>query len=305
MKIAIIGAGAMGCLYGGYLSKNNKKVYLIDPWIEHVNKINEEGLIIEENTGCVKTYPKAILNSDSIGIADLVIVFVKSTNTERVIKENKTLIGKDTMVLTLQNGYGNVEKINKYVSIENIIFGTTSHGCTRIKSGYIKHGGCGDTHIGIIDKKNKDKLYEIYNILNEAGFKTEICEEPIKIIWNKLVINVGINAITAILNIKNGYLLKNQYALDIMEKAVEEAVKVANAKGFNFNLKHSIKKVKEVAFNTSENESSMLQDILHKRRTEIDTINKSIVEEGKKYLIPTPVNEMLTNLVKALEFKLK
>lgn len=305
MKIAIIGAGSMGCLYGGYLSKNNKKVYLIDPWIEHVNKINEEGLRIEENTVCVKTYPKAILNTDNIGVADLVIVFVKSTDTERVIKENKTLIGNHTMVLTLQNGYGNVEKINKYVSIENIIFGTTSHGCKRVGAGYIKHAGCGQTYIGIINKKNEDKLHEIFNILNEAGFKTEICENPMKIIWSKLVINVGINAITAILNIKNGHLLENQYALDIMEKAVEEAVKVANAKGFNFNLEHSIKKVKEVAFNTGENESSMLQDVLHKRRTEIDTINKAIVEEGKKYLVHTPVNDMLTNLVKALEVKFK
>ncbi|MCR1933429.1 ketopantoate reductase family protein [Clostridium tepidum] len=303
MKIAIIGAGAMGSLYGAYLHNSGEEVYLINRWEEHINVINTEGLIIEEREKKLKFYPKAVTNSRDIGIVDLAIIFVKSTKTEEAILENKNIIGKNTYVLSLQNGYGNGEKIEKYINKDRIIVGTTGEGCTTIKAGYIKHAGSGDTYIGMFSGKEDSILENLENILNYSGFNVHICKDPSQLIWNKLIINVGINAITAILKIKNGELLKQNTAKSIMKNAVIEAVKVANAKGFNFDEEEMIDKVEKVALKTAENKSSMLQDISNNKKTEIEVINGAIVREGIKLNIKTPVNETLTNLIIALENK--
>ncbi len=208
MKIAIVGSGAMGSLYGAYLHKSGEEVYLINKWKEHINTINKVGLVIEEGDKKLKFYPKAVTNSKDISIVDLAIVFVKSTKTEEAILENKNIIGENTYVLTLQNGYGNGEKIEKYINKNRIIVGTTGEGCTTIKAGYIKHAGSGDTYIGMFSGKEDNILKRLENILNNSGFNAHICKDPRELIWDKLIINIGINAITAILGIKNGEILK-------------------------------------------------------------------------------------------------
>ncbi|MGO5066366.1 MULTISPECIES: ketopantoate reductase family protein [unclassified Clostridium] len=303
MKIAIIGAGAMGSLYGAYLHKSGEEVYLINKWKEHINAINKYGLIIEDGNNRLKFHPMAVLDSNNIRIVDLAIVFVKSTKTEEAILENKNIIGEDTYVLSLQNGYGNGEKIEKHINKDRIIVGTTGEGCTTIKAGHIKHAGSGETYIGMFSGKEDSILKKLENILNYSGFNVHICKDPSELIWNKLIINVGINAITAILKIKNGELLKQNTTKSIMQNAVIEAVKVANAKGFNFYKEEMIEKVEKVALKTAENKSSMLQDILNNKKTEIEVINGAIVREGIKFNIKTPINETLTNLIIALENK--
>lgn len=303
MKIAIIGAGAMGSLYGAYLHKSGEEVYLINKWEEHINAINKDGLVIEDGNNRSKFHPMAVLDSNEIGIVDLAIVFVKSTKTEEAILENKNMIGKNTYVLTLQNGYGNGEKIEKYINKDRIVVGTTGEGCTTLKAGHIKHAGSGDTYIGMYSGKENIILKKLENILKYSGFNVHICKDPIELIWNKLIINVGINAITSILKMRNGEILKQNAAKSIMKNAVTEAVMVANAKGFNFDEEEMIKIVEKVALKTAENKSSMLQDVLNNKKTEIEVINGAIVREGIRFNIKTPVNETLTNLIIALENK--
>lgn len=303
MKIAIIGAGAMGSLYGAYLHKSGEEVYLINKWEEHINAINKDGLVIEDGNNRSKFHPMAVLDSNEIGIVDLAIVFVKSTKTEEAILENKNMIGKNTYVLTLQNGYGNGEKIEKYINKDRIVVGTTGEGCTILKAGHIKHAGSGDTYIGMYSGKEDIILKKLENILKYSGFNVHICKDPIELIWNKLIINVGINAITSILKMRNGEILKQNAAKSIMKNAVTEAVMVANAKGFNFDEEEMIKIVEKVALKTAENKSSMLQDVLNNKKTEIEVINGAIVREGIRFNIKTPVNETLTNLIIALENK--
>ncbi len=293
-----------GSLYGGaYLHKSGEEVYLINKWEEHINAINKDGLVIEDGNNRSKFHPMAVLDSNEIGIVDLAIVFVKSTKTEEAILENKNMIGKNTYVLTLQNGYGNGEKIEKYINKDRIVVGTTGEGCTILKAGNIKHAGSGDTYIGMYSGKEDIILKKLENILKHSGFNVHICKDPSELIWNKLIINVGINAITAILKIKNGEILKQNAAKSIMKNAVTEAVMVANAKGFNFDEEEMIKIVEKVALKTAENKSSMLQDVLNNKKTEIEVINGAIVREGIRFNIKTPVNETLTNLIIALENK--
>lgn len=302
LQIAIIGAGAMGSLYGGYLSKINNEVYLVDIWKEHVDKINDKGLIIFEGEEQILTKPKAYTSSKGLDKVDLAIIFVKSIYTEAAIKDNLSIIGENTKVLTLQNGYGNFYDIEKHISKDNIIVGTTSHGATLLGPGIIKHAGEGQTYIGSITEGGDDEvLLEIKRILEKAGFETTASDNVLELIWSKLFVNVGINALTGILEIRNGELLDHEETREILTLAVSEAVQVANGLGMDFDEGKIIENVILVAKNTAENKSSMLQDIINKRKTEIGKINGAVVKEGIKLGIRTPVNKVLTNMIKVKE----
>ncbi len=301
MKIAIIGSGAMGSLYGGYLSKAKNEVYLVDIWKEHIEKINNEGLKILEKDDVLTVNPKGVVDSKEVGKVDLAIVFVKSIATKKALESNSSIFDDNTMVLSLQNGYGNVEDIEKFVKSENIIAGTTSHGATLLGPGKIKHAGKGKTIIGKAKGENDSRLSEIKAALENAGFETDLSDNVMEIIWSKLLVNIGINALTAVLEIENGRLTEWEESEELVALAVREAVKVANNSGLQFNDEEVIEHVLEVAKATAENKSSMFQDILNKRKTEIEKINGAVVKIGKDNGVETPVNETLTNLVKIKE----
>ncbi|WP_317854030.1 2-dehydropantoate 2-reductase [Chakrabartyella piscis] len=300
MKIAILGAGAMGSLYGGYLSKNNE-VWMVDIWQDHVNAINEKGLEIDELDGSVtKVSPKATTNPEEVGVADLAIVFVKSTQTAEALVKNRAIIGSDTIVLTLQNGYGNGEDIMEVVPKEQVIVGTTSHGCTMKGPGHIFHAGVGPTHIGAMsdDQTNAQKVADA---LEAVGFEMDCSDKVLALVWSKVFVNVAINAITALLDIHNGYVNDNAHAAICAELMVREAVTVANAAGMDFNADEVVANALVVAVNTSANRSSMRSDVILKRQTEITKINGAVVKKGKELGIATPYNELITQLILAKE----
>jgi len=276
-------------------------VYLVDIWKEHIEKINNEGLKILEKDDVLTVNPKGVVDSKEVGKVDLAIVFVKSIATKKALESNSSIFDDNTMVLSLQNGYGNVEDIEKFVKSENIIAGTTSHGATLLGPGKIKHAGKGKTIIGKAKGENDSRLSEIKAALENAGFETDLSDNVMEIIWSKLLVNIGINALTAVLEIENGRLTEWEESEELVALAVREAVKVANNSGLQFNDEEVIEHVLEVAKATAENKSSMFQDILNKRKTEIEKINGAVVKIGKDNGVETPVNETLTNLVKIKE----
>lgn len=300
MRIAVLGAGAMGSLYGGILSNANE-VYLVDIWEEHVKEINEHGLIIEEEYGDEVYHPHAVTSISNLPPMELVIIFVKSINTLEVVNKYKNIFTKDTLVLSLQNGYGNLEDIKTVVKEENIIIGTTSHGATILKPGKIIHAGVGCTVLGTVKKEYKRNADKVKDIFLNSKVETQISDDILYLIWNKLIINIGINPLTAILNIKNGKLLDSDYTLYMMKKLVDEAIDVAKSININFDKEEMFEKVKLVAKNTSNNKSSMLQDISKNRKTEIDRINGAVVSLGVKMNIPTPYNEAVRYIIKSKE----
>ena len=302
MKITVLGAGAMGSLFGGFLAEAGHDVWLLDIWKEHVDRIREHGLSIEGVSGeRVITNVHATDTPSNIGQSELVIVFVKSTMTDLAVKESKELIGTDTTLLTLQNGLGNIEKIASVVAKEKIIAGTTAHGATVLGAGSIKHAGQGSTIIGEVDGRHTARLDTIANVLNDANIETRTSDNVVGLIWDKLLVNVGINALTAITRLKNGQLIEFKETEEILEFAVQEAMMVAKAKGIQLSHADPVAHTKKVCKLTAENKASMLQDVLHKRRTEIDMINGAIVREGKKLGLHTPVNKVLTNLVAVIQ----
>ena len=193
-----------------------------------------------------------------------------------------------------------MEILKEIFSDKRVIGGITSEGATSLGEGKIRHAGKGHTTLGP-EKGFGDSLRNIVEILNDAGFSTSSADNVDDLIWGKLIINAGINAIAAITGLKNGRLAENEDILNIMEHAVLEAVSVSKAKNINLPYSEPFEKVLEVCRDTSNNIASMLQDILNKKITEIDFINGAICREGEKLDISTHVNKTLTSLVKAIE----
>lgn len=304
MKIAVLGAGAMGSLYGAYLSRYNE-VYMIDVNRNVVDSINKNGLVIyekEESKDAI--FPiSAVTNSEGLGIMDIIVVFVKNIYTFSAMEKNKNLIGEKTLVLTLQNGAGNDRDLQQFVKKENIIIGTTEHNCANLKPGYISHNSSGVTNIGMIIY-NTNTLNKIYNTFKECDINTVIYKNIQEVIWNKLFINMSLNPITAALQCKAGYLYENKNANEIVRNILSEAVDVAIADGTYFNKDEVIQKVeKHIKEDFYEVITSMNQDVKNKRITEIDHINGAVVRAAKEYGISTPYNEFIVHLLHSIEGK--
>jgi len=300
MKIAVVGAGAMGSLFGGLLTESGADVWLLDIWAEHVKAVNENGLNIEREGKFRSVSVKATTDPNRIGISDIVIIFVKSTNTRQAAKTAKFLMDDSSLILTLQNGMGNADTIAEVIEPARIIAGTTSHGATMLGPGSIRHAGIGPTTIGMWADGGKDKALYIAKFLTEAGIKTEAVDDIQSVIWNKLLVNVGINAITALTGIKNGQLLDLSATQDISRAAVEEAMELARAQGVMIR-EDAVEHVFEIAKATSPNRSSMGQDVDNKRLTEIEAINGFVVREAFKIGLNVPVNKTLTALIETLQ----
>ena len=301
MKIAVIGPGALGSLVAGFLKiKAKEDVWLVDKSAQRAKKIKEDGVKIEGISGNFQAKVSVTADPKEVGVCELVIVCVKSYSTEDACKEIKELVSAETYVMTLQNGIGNVQILNDYFGADRVIAGITNHGSTLLGVGNVRHAGKGDTIIGKSDGKVSSALKNISALLTKASFETKISKDMDSVIWSKLIINVGINALTAITGLKNGALIEYDGTRELLRGAVQEAVKIVKRKRIKLAYDDPIQKVESVCKATQDNISSMLQDVLNKKRTEIEFINGAIVRQGKSSGIPTPVNEVLTNLVKTI-----
>ncbi len=301
MKITIIGSGAMGSLFGALLTESGENVLLLDIWQEHIDAINNKGLGVEVEGATRFVKIRAEYNIDPTNKSDLIIIFVKSTQTSKAAEIAKKLMGDNTLVMTLQNGMGNADTIAEIIDPNKVVAGTTAHGATMIGPGLVRHAGKGPTIIGMWSGKSNTDLENIVNMFNKAGIATEAVNDIKPIVWKKLIINVGINAITALTGIKNGEILDLEETRNLVIQAVNEAVSIAELQGINLpkNMPEQVFKVAEA---TKANRSSMGQDIDNKRQTEIDAINGAIVKLAEASGdIEVPVNKTLTALIKTYQ----
>jgi 2-dehydropantoate 2-reductase len=302
MKISIIGSGAMGSLFGGMLSRARHEVVLYDVFKEHVEAIRRDGLAIEQagSSEVLTVRPAATTDpADTCG-SDVMIVFVKSTATEEASRQFAPLAGPGTIALTLQNGLGNEAILRKHFGAERTAAGVTSHGATFLGPGRIRHAGKGPTHIAMADGSHR-RLVAFATALAQAGFETHVEADVAGLVWSKLVINVGINALTALTGRENGRLLDLEETRSLMAELVAEAVAVAKARGITLTYVDPLATVYDVAKKTGANRSSMLQDFDRNRETEIDFMNGAIVREAAELGIPVPVNAAVARLVKAID----
>jgi 2-dehydropantoate 2-reductase len=297
MKIAVLGAGAMGSLFGGKLAQGGHEVTLISTWAEHVERINREGLVMDGLAGGGRVKVRACLSAAEAGPAELVIVFVKAPQTREAMAGALALVGPETMVLTLQNGLGNVESLVEVVGPGPVMAGTSSHGANLKEPGLVCHAGAGVTALGELSGRLTDRLKNLGRVFEESGLApVTLSDNVLGLIWKKLVINVASNAITALARIRNGQIFDFPETEEISRLAVLEAVEVDRRKGVVFS-DDPVQFTRQVARETGANRSSMLQDISRQRRTEIEVINGAIVREGEALGVPVPVNKVLAGLI--------
>jgi 2-dehydropantoate 2-reductase len=290
----------MGSLFGGLLAEAGAEVWLIDIWEAHVDAVNKSGLEIEREGKTRTVRLRATANPEDVENCDLAIVFVKSTHTGDAALTARKITGQQGLVLTLQNGMGNADRIAQDVDPMNVIAGTTSYGATMLGPGKIRHAGVGLTTIGMWLDGEQEKATKVAAFFSKAGIETEVAADVRSIVWGKLLINVGINAITALTGIKNGELLDLEATKALSRAAVEEAVAVAGAQ--NIDVREDVvAHVLEVARATGANRSSMGQDVDNRRLTEIGAINGVVVKEAERLGVPAPVNRTLTALVETLQ----
>ena len=265
MKTVIMGAGAMGSLFGGLLALSREEVWLVDIREDHIQALVSTGLTVEERGKKQRIPVHATKETASIGKADLILFLVKAYHTEKAVSDALVLQKEETVFLTLQNGLGNEEAICKRVDPRKVILGVTNQGATLLGPGRIRHAGSGKTYIGELDGKVTDRVTRFAQVFARAGIETEVSSNIQSLVWNKLFINIGINAVAAITGLRNGRLLDYPETLRLMEALVSEAVTVARKKGILIEG-NPIEKVKAVAEATRENRCSMGQDFDNRRR---------------------------------------
>ncbi|HOL18807.1 MAG TPA: 2-dehydropantoate 2-reductase [Candidatus Hydrogenedens sp.] len=288
-SVSVVGPGALGCLFAGKLAKAGFRVHLIDHKQDRITRLTKNGIEIHEGDK-IETYHVHITSHIPAG-QDLIIVLVKSYSTASLV------LPQDTIILTLQNGLGNVEILCKKTNAERILAGTTTESATLLEEGKTKHTASGVTVLG---SWTTAPVKIALDILEQAGFKIEITNSPGQVIWEKTVINAGINPLTAILNVPNGALLKIREARELLRELVAEASKVAGTEGYRFS-RSMIEYAEETCELTANNISSMLQDIRNGRKTEIEAISGEIMRRGTSAFLTTPRTRTVYQLVRSLE----
>ena len=301
MRVVIVGAGAMGCLFGFLLHKAGKEVWLLEKYPDLVKQIKKKGITVEGVSGEYHVFPLITSEAEEINHADLIILFVKAFDTHQAILNAKPLVGPSSVVLTLQNGIGNVEEIVRVVAHKQTMAGTTAHGATVIGLGHIRHAGTGETVIGELDGEKTSRLEKVRTFLESAGIVVQTTQDVTGLLWSKLLINVGINPLTGITGLLNGELLDFEETRGIMRRVVNEAKSVVDRKGIRLIYPDHLQKVESVCLATAQNISSMLQDIRNKKKTEIDFISGAILREGKELDFDLPINQALTQLIHLIE----
>ncbi|MBN2059619.1 MAG: 2-dehydropantoate 2-reductase [Deltaproteobacteria bacterium] len=299
IRFLIIGPGAMGCLFAARLRRAGNEVTLLDYKKDRAEEISRKGLFVEGISGDYSVSVPVIYGNISFD-PDFILVCVKSTKTEEAVKSLAPVLPARSFVVTLQNGLGNITVLEKFFGKERVLGGVTAEGATLLGWGRIRHAGKGSTTIGPAGGP-EGPVSQLIDAFNNAGFKTSAANNVEELIWGKLIINVGINALAALTGLRNGRLPDMEWTGWIMEQAVREAESVARAKNIRLPFPDPLDRVIEVCRDTAGNVASMLQDVRNKKITEVAFINGAIVREGDLMGIPTPVNRTLASLVSTIQ----
>jgi 2-dehydropantoate 2-reductase len=300
MQIGIIGAGGMGCLYGGRLAEAGYAVTLLDIWQEHVDAINASGLLLDGIGGERRIPIKATSGAGHLPACDLAIIFVDANSTREAAQIAKRLLSSNGYALTLQNGIGNVEALIEKLGAARAMGGLSYHSAALKGPGHVTHTHAGPTWLGERDGSETPRLKELLQIHAHAGLQPVKVDDITGYIWDKWVLNSAINPISAITGLRQGEIPRTPEAEEFQTRIIDEILAVIAAKGIRLHdpdIKTSIKDQCWKKFN----KPSMQQHVEAGKRTEIDALNGAVVRLAREVGVPVPFNEALTMLIKGLE----
>ncbi|WP_436348548.1 ketopantoate reductase family protein [Natronorubrum sp. FCH18a] len=298
MRIGIVGAGAMGGLFGSKLADAGMDVVLIDTWNEHVSAINEDGLRVRTPDGDRSvTHPTATTDPAEVSSVDVVIITVKTDATVDALEAATPIIDAETIVATFQNGFTAHETIPDRIDTGTFVGGTTRHGARVVEPGMIVHDASAETVVGNSDNGGN----QLAEILTTAGFEMKSTSDIRPYLWDKQFISIGVKPTAALTGHVNGDLVEFDAAAEVLEELVSEADRVREAKGINAITTNPVAMVKAFCRTNPDHVSSALEDVRNHRKTEIEHINGAVARYGEEAGVPTPYNQVVTDLVTAKE----
>jgi 2-dehydropantoate 2-reductase len=305
MKIAVMGAGALGGTFGFLLTDAGFDVTLIDVDQGKIGALRSEGLTLIMPDGSQKTLPvKASTDPAEVGPVDLVQISVKGYHTISAAELCRPMVGPDTYVLSLQNGLKNLRRIADVVGEERVLGGVTAHSAMPLSQTTIKYnGGLGGMYFGRYDGQEDSRVPALVDLFNSAGIEAHLVKGDVRIpIWRKLLANVSCNAVAALTGFTGKQMQQFEPTNQLIRALAKETAEVARAQGLDFaELERPDDFVVKTLDFVGDNKPSMLQDVEAGRRTEIDTLNLAVVERGELYGVDTPLNWMVSILVQAVE----
>jgi len=301
MKIAVVGPGAMGSLFAAMLSRGGHEVWLLDRQPDRARLISRRGVWVSGVTGEFNAQVHATADAGEVGTAGLVLIAVKSYDTEAAARSAAPLMGPESVALSLQNGLGNIEALVREFGEPRVLGGVTSQGGTLIAPGQVRHAGEGATIIGELSGELTQRLRDIAAAFSGSGLHTELTADLPSVLWGKLAVNAGVNAVATLAQVRNGGILESRHLRELVRAAVRETVEVARAKKIEMPEADMESYAEGVCQRTADNVNSMLQDVRRQRRTEVDAINGVVVREGEAAGVATPTNSVLASLIRGVE----
>lgn len=298
MKTGIIGAGSLGSLFAHYFHEHLIDFVIYEKNSDTVKSIAENSLTMLKGNSSRTIQVSISSNPEILKDIDVLFLFVKSYSTSEAVQDIIPFLNKNSILVSLQNGLGNIDEIKRFLDHDKIVYGTTTIGAAKSSMNSVISGGSGIINIGGIENGN---VLKVHHLLNSAGLNSYIVERPDYFLWHKAVINAGINPVAAILGIPNGDILSNKYASDLQEYIVKEAVDCAKANNIDMDFSEILKTTRDVCDKTAINICSMLQDIRNGRKTEIESINGKIIEYARGKGIEVPYNMAVYLLIRSME----
>ncbi|MCL4235351.1 MAG: 2-dehydropantoate 2-reductase [Deltaproteobacteria bacterium] len=299
-RIAIVGAGAFGTLLAARMHESGAPVTLLTRKAEDAGAIARDGVTVIDAGGERVVRVPCGSRSDALAGFSAMIFCVKSYDTRSAAEMHRLRLAAGGFVLTLQNGAGNVEALADVFGRANVLAGVSTEAALLESVGRVRHTGVGETHLGELDGATTTRVTRICAAFRRAGYRASVADSVDRLIWRKLAINAGINALTAIARQPNGWVAENPHANALAVAAVREVCAVSTHAGCRLDADEIVAVMLDVARRTSSNRSSMLTDVERGRMTEIEAIQGYVTKLGGQFAIPTPVNAVLRDIVLAI-----
>jgi 2-dehydropantoate 2-reductase len=303
MKIVVLGSGSIGSLYGAFLSTIDENEVILIGRNPHIAAIRSNGLVINGVMGERIFHLEAEDEVSDVAEADLILLTTKTYDTLSAINTARHLVEKGAYILIIQNGLGTEETVAEALHTTRVLRATTCMGALRSEPGVVTATGCGLTEIGSRFPENNEFVERMTRMLRTCGFDVRSSANIEGVVWTKTLVNCGINPVGALTGLTNGEVYKNPKLRQLVIRLIEEAVRIVKALGVELTTDDPIRYTLGTAKATGNNVNSMLQDILARKRTEIDSITGEIIRLGKELGIETPSNDIVYALVKAIETK--
>ena len=306
MKIVIVGGGAIGRLFGSYLAQGENQVTLLDIDNEVIGAMRDHGIGVlrseVDDPDAVTPIPvTAVSDARMVEGCDLVLLMVKSFATRGAAQSVAHLINADSPMLCIQTGLGNLELAQRAVAKEHIIAGFTFMSGTALGGAKVRHGRSGTTYIGEVDGSITDRVQKIANVFEASGIATQVVPDIIGRLWCKVIVFSAINPLSSILKVPNGCLTSKMESVTLMKRLLDEGKAVADAHGIDLVYRDLYELLFDACQQSANNLSSMLQDILNERGTEIDAQNGAICRYAEEHGVAVPTHRTMVELVKLLE----